>query len=103
MKLINSQIAGEELSVSPRRAESRKRAAEKMQKSALAMIKTARKSYGNDKPFDVETVVHVPPYCTRPVPVSSSVENVSTCIVLTGCVQRGGSKHNILVSYLLFV
>ena len=38
----------------------RKRAAEKMQKSALAMIKTARKSYGNDKPFDVGTVVHVP-------------------------------------------
>ena len=59
MKLINSQIAVEELSVSPRRAESRKRAAEKMQKSALAMIKTARKSYGNDKPFDVGTVIHV--------------------------------------------
>ena len=59
MKLINSQIAVEELSVSPCRAESRKRAAEKMQKSALAMIKNARKSYGNDKPFDVGTVIHV--------------------------------------------
>ena len=60
MKVINSQITDEEFSVSPRRAESRKRAAEKMQKSALTMIKTARKSYGNDKPFDVGTVVHVP-------------------------------------------
>ena len=61
MKRINSQIVDEEFSdVSPRRAESRKRAAEKMQKSALAMIKTARKSIGNDKPFDVRTVVHVP-------------------------------------------
>ena len=60
MKVINSQITDEEFSVSPRRAESRKRAAEKMQKSALTMIKTARKSYGNDKPVDVGTVVHIP-------------------------------------------
>lgn len=60
MKLINSQIEVEEHFVSPGRAESRKRAAEKMQNKALTMIKTARKSNGNDMPFDVGTVVHVP-------------------------------------------
>ena len=46
--------------VSPKRDSLRKRAAEKMQKAADAMQKTARKSYGEDKPFDVGVVVHVP-------------------------------------------
>ena len=47
-------------SVSPKRDAMCKRAHKKTQKKADVMIKNARKSYDNDKPFGVGVVVHVP-------------------------------------------